>query len=387
MAALVDTHDDRIRVMRIIARMNVGGPAIQVCAIAQGLPSNEFNQILLTGSCEPGETDYLELNAIQLSRVKLPELRRSINLLSDLKALLFIRRQLLTFKPEILHTHTFKAGFLGRVAALTTRIPMVKIHTFHGHLLDGYLKGLKFWILIKIERFLATKTNVLVTVGNKVMTDLIASGIGKTEQYLVIPPGFPMEYSMESEAKARNFKERKAEFRCVWVGRLVEIKRPDRLIEISRILKERNSGILISVIGDGPMRKELEAKVIRELLPVEFLGWQQNVHAFISQADVLILTSANEGTPLSIIEAQRLGKPVVATNVGSVSEILSHGKSGFILEFDAMDFAEKLEILRGDNDMYLQFSKYAKDLSSKRFLPERLVADHARLYKNSIYRH
>lgn len=371
----------KIKVARIIARMNVGGPAIQVCTITRGLPEEEFEQLLFVGRCEPGEVDYLELNKIPLPKVNVNGLGRSISLVGDLRALLSLRRQLRTFKPDIIHTHTFKAGALGRIASLTIRSKTFKVHTFHGHLLAGYLKGAKLWILLKMEKFLANRTDTLVSVGRNVMEDLIAHGIGKREQYKIIPPGFPIDDSLESAALPRSIDKRNSEFLCAWVGRLVEIKRPERIVEIARSLKERGSGIRILLVGDGPLRKKLETQCINERLPVTFMGWQSDIHRILAGTDALILTSENEGTPIAIIEAQRLGKPVVATDVGAISEVMAPNESGFVLDYSVDGFVEKLELLKDKSDLYLKFSTKAKEFASGRFSPERLVDDHIEIYR------
>lgn len=363
--------------------MNVGGPAIQVYTISKGLPEEDFEQILLTGKCEPGELDYLELNDIKLPKLEVPGLGRSINFISDLKALLFIRKQILVFKPDIIHTHTFKAGVLGRITALSIRRKTVKIHTFHGHLLEGYLKSLKLWILLQIERFLAARTDVLISVGNRVMEDLLEQRIGMRNKYRVIPPGFQIDHDLENKARPRSKIERRTEFKCAWIGRLVDIKRPERVLEIARLLKERNSKAGILVVGDGPLRESIENQSKEELLPVTFMGWQSNIHQILTHVDALILTSANEGTPISIIEAQRLGRPVVATNVGSVSEVMIPDESGFILDYDANNFSKKIEMLVEEEDLYLRFAAKAREFASERFSAERLVNDHVELYKNS----
>jgi glycosyltransferase involved in cell wall biosynthesis len=364
--------------------MNVGGPAIQVCTISKGLPEKDFEQLLLTGKCESDEIDYLELNRIVLPTVEVVGLGRSISFLGDLKALLFLRKQLQGFKPDIIHTHTFKAGALGRIASFAIRPKPLRIHTFHGHLLEGYLKGAKLWILLQIERFLARKTHLLVSVGRKVMDDLITHGVGKTAQFRIIPPGFPIDRSLEKKALPRSLSERNSEFRFVWVGRFVDIKRPERIVEIARLLKEKVSPIRILMVGDGHLRKDLESQCIRERLPVTFMGWQSDIHKILAGVDALILTSANEGTPISIIEAQRLGKPVVATDVGSVSEVMVQNESGFVLDYSVNGFVEKLELLARNNNLYLQFSDKAKKFSFERFSAERLVNDHVKLYQELI---
>ena len=183
-------NPSKIKVLRIIARMNIGGPAIQVTTLMNYIPQSEVCQSLITGECEAGEKDYLEFNRIGLDRMRIPSLGRSINLISDVKALLEIRKVIKQLTPDIVHTHTFKAGLLGRLAALSVRNHPHLVHTFHGHILNGYLGCAKLAILKTIERFLAVKTDVLVAVGERVRDELKEVGVGKNNKFVVVPPGF-----------------------------------------------------------------------------------------------------------------------------------------------------------------------------------------------------
>lgn len=311
-------------------------------------------------------------------------LGRAINVLADLKALLFIRKQLVSFAPDILHTHTFKAGALGRIASFTIKKKIHTVHTFHGHLLEGYFKGVKYRTLLLLERFLAKKTSVLVSVGEKVMNDLITHKIGRRAQYRIIPPGFAINRDLEKLAVPRENRERDSEFTCLWVGRLVDIKRPDRVLEIARVFKKRGSHIKFLIVGDGPLRQHLENKSQLESLPITFLGWRKDVFELLVHADLLLLTSTNEGTPISIIEAQRMSRPVVSTDVGSVSEVMIHGESGFVMNYSTEDFVEKIQLLAENHNLYSQFSENAKRYSSERFSSERLVNDHIKVYKDLL---
>jgi len=376
----------KVKIVRIIARMNVGGPAIQISTIMKGLPEGEFEQLLLTGNCGTDELDYLDLHKIYLPKFDIPSFGRSINFLADLRALLLIRRQIVDFAPDIIHTHTFKAGVLGRIASLTIRSRVIRIHTFHGHLLQGYLKGFKLLILLQIERFLAARTDVLVCVGHRVMEELLSKGIGNREQYRIIPPGFPIDSATERDALPRAKSDREIEFKTAWVGRIVDVKKPERVLEIAKRLQEQKSNVRIFVVGDGPLRESLERRSRSEDLPISFMGWQSDIHKILTEVDVLFLTSANEGTPISIIEAQRLGRPVIATDVGSVSEVMIPNESGFILDYNSEAFAEKLELLAKNEELFIRLSFKAKEFASNRFSSERLVNNHIELYRDSIRR-
>jgi glycosyltransferase involved in cell wall biosynthesis len=219
-------------------------------------------------------------------------------------------------------------------------------------------------------------------VGESVAKDLIAQKIGSWDKFVVIPPGFPIPEQIQSNSQIRPQQSRSNEFICAWIGRLVEIKSPDRIIEIAKEVKLRGLKIKFIVIGDGPLRSRAEEDSIAENLPITFLGWQKDVVGLLLSADALILTSLNEGTPISIIEAQRLGRPVVATNVGSVSEVIINGKSGFAIEYYAKDFVDRLELLSDNSIVYEQFSDAARTFAETRFSEKRLVTDHKNLYLN-----
>lgn len=370
-----------IRVLRIISRMNVGGPAVQVTTICQGLPKNLYHQRLLIGECERDEADFLNNSQNEMSLKMIPGLGRKIKPFSDLKALVLIWKEIRAFHPDIIHTHTFKAGFLGRLALVFLRNKPNSVHTYHGHLLYGYWKGAKLKALIAIERFLASRTDVLISVGEQVKFDLIEKKIGKPNQYRVIPPGFQISSDVLRASSIRSEAERKNGFICLWVGRMVRIKRPDRLVELAREMKNRNLPITIWVVGDGPYRALLESVAKIENLPLSILGWRSDVIQLLLQSDSLVLTSDNEGTPVSIIEAQRLGRPVIATAVGSVSEVLVNEESGFVIDFSAARFVDKLEILLKNNDTYIGQSNYAKRFANHKFSATRLIEDHLLVYR------
>ena len=369
-----------IRVLRIIARMNIGGPAIQVTTLMNYIPKSEVNQLLVTGECEEGEADYLEFNGIDLERKIIPGLGRSINPLSDLKAMLKIRKIIKEFRPDILHTHTFKAGLLGRIAALSVLKRPYLVHTFHGHLLQGYLGGFKLRVLKFLERVLAVKTDVLVSVGEKVKDDLIQIGVGSRDKFEVVPPGFPMK---EFPIVTRSVSSLDSQIlKCAWIGRIVEVKAPERILEIARFFSKGHSGVQFLIAGDGPLRAKIQLQSELESLPIKFLGWTGDIHKLLREVDLLILTSVNEGTPVSIIEAQRLGIPVVSTDVGSVHEIVSSEKSGYVIGYEPSRFAQLIESFASNRDKLKDFSREALRFSGNKFAPERLAQDHIRIYKS-----
>ena len=363
--------------------MNVGGPAIQVTGLIKGLSSTEYEQLLVTGYCEEDEADYLLENNIELSEVRIDGLGRSIQPWSDLSSLWKIRQLMKSFRPDVVHTHTAKAGLLGRLASISLRQGHLRIHTYHGHLLHGYFGPWKTRLVIDIEKILASFTHSLVAVGQVVRDDLISKGIGKESQYSIIAPGFDMN-SVKRNISRKDLQLSDETLVCLWVGRLVQIKRPERILEIARETNQMGLDISYIVAGGGTALDKLRKIANEERLPINFLGWRNDVETLVSISDLVLLTSDNEGTPISIIQAQRIGKPVIATDVGSVREVLLPGESGVIVDYSPKAFAEEIRKFSVNPSRYLNFSNSAKSFAAVRFSLERLVNDHESLYRRLV---
>jgi len=377
---------EKIRVLRLIARMNVGGPAIQITGLMSNLPVEEFEQKLVSGFCDKNEIDYLEVNELKVTRTKVEGFGRSVNLFSDLKVLLEIRREIKSFNPDIVHTHTAKAGFLGRIASLLTFKRQIRVHTFHGHLLHGYFGKLKTSLVILAERLLARFTDKLVAVGSQVRDELLAAKIGSFEKYKVIGPGLQMGKLPERISSLKSFGLLGDKFIVTWIGRAVPVKAPHRILEIAKECRLRGLRVQFIVVGDGSLFSALKRLVKEEDLPISFLGWQSCIEKILSFSDLVLLTSENEGTPVSLIQAQMAGVPVLTTDVGSAAEVLKNNQSGFCLKYSAKDFADKIELLYKNDGMRLSFGAAGESNARNSFSLSRLVFDHAELYRDLISR-
>lgn len=373
-----------IRVLRLIARMNVGGPAIQITGLMRNLPMKEFEQRLITGFCDKNEVDYLEVNKIELPCMKIEGFGRSINLVSDLKVLFAIREQIRSFNPHIIHTHTAKAGFLGRFAAILSLKRQLRVHTYHGHLLHGYFGGFKTRLVILIERFLARFTDSLVAVGSHVRDDLLAAKIGNFEHYRVIGPGLEIGELPERVSSLNSFNLREDKFIVTWIGRAVPVKAPHRILEIAKECGLRGLKVQFVIVGEGPLLSDLKSLAKEKNLPITFLGWQSEIEKILSFSDLVLLTSENEGTPVALIQAQMAGVPVLTTDVGSASEVMINEKSGFCLKYSVKDFADKIELIASNFDMKSSFGAAGKAHVRDNFSLNRLVFDHTELYKELI---
>jgi len=370
-----------IRVMRLIARMNVGGPAVQVSGLIRGFDSSQFDQRLYTGFCSAGEADYLDTVAHDVSAIRISGFGRRVNLVGDVKALLGIVKEIRSFKPDVIHTHTAKAGFLGRVASIISLHPSIRVHTFHGHLLNGYFGPFKRSLIILAEKLLAIFTHELLAVGEKVRQDLLDVGVGNPENFGIMPPGLALGKLPPKKEAQESLGISTSKLQCGFIGRVTQIKRPDRFLDVVCEIKSRGIEVQFFMAGDGELLDFCRKRILSENLPVNVLGWQGDIERVLSAADIVILTSDNEGTPLSLIQAGMAGLPVVTTNVGSVPEIVLDGKTGLITDFDVHEMADAIEKLWRDPELRVNMGVSAQEFTAANFGVKRLISDHENLYK------
>ena len=376
----------KVRVMRIIARMNVGGPAVQVSGLMRGFDAKVFDQELVTGYCAADEADYLEKVATDVKAIRIDGLGRSIKPRADLTALFAIIKEIRRFKPDVIHTHTAKAGVIGRVASILSGHKSVRVHTFHGHLLNGYFGAGKTKLVIWVEKFLALFTDQLLAVGAKVKDDLLTAGIGNQNKFGVMPPGLQL-----AEVPTRLFARKELGLSddatyCAFIGRITQIKRPDRFLDVVADIKLRGIDLHFIVAGAGELLPYCEGRAKAENLPVTFLGWREDIEVVLAAADFVLLTSDNEGTPLSLIQAGMVGIPVVATNVGSTNEIVVHGETGLLTDLSVKELSDAVAKVATDNDLRAKLGAAGKDYTMARYGVARLVKDHQDLYLKLLKR-
>lgn len=370
--------------MRVIARMNVGGPAVQISGLMRRLDSREFDHRLYTGFCSAEEADFLNISALDISATRIPGLGRRISLGKDFSAFLSLVKEIRMFKPHIIHTHTAKAGFLGRIASIFSLHPSIRVHTFHGHLLIGYFGPLKRQIVIIVERVLARFTDHLLAVGKKVREDLLAEKIGKSKNFSVMPPGLEIGLLPNKLVTLDGYNLLPSRLHCAYIGRVTNIKRPDRFLDVVREVKRRGIPLDFYIAGDGPLLDFCRKRISREQLPVTLLGWQGDIEKVLAAADMVVLTSDNEGTPLSLIQAGMAGLPVVATRVGSVSEVILDGETGIITNLDVVEIANALEKLVNDQALRNLIGQRAKAFTLNTFGLKQFVNLHVELYKKLL---
>ena len=371
-----------LRIAHVIARMNVGGPAILITELIKGANGEDFQSFLITGYCEKNEVDYLQANEINLHETRIKGLGRSVSIFADLKALLLVISTLRKIKPDIVHTHTAKAGVIGRITALLAVPKAKRVHTFHGHLLHGYFSPTKTKLVIWIERLLAFITDAILTVGNQVKVDLLASKIGTSSKMFVTFPGLSVRTNSNRDNLRKNLSIPADEIVLIYVGRLTKIKRPDRLVNSFNLAAKLNNKIRLLIIGDGELRNDL--KKLAGDLKVNFLGWRTDVYDLMNASDIAILTSDNEGMPITLIEAAHLGLPSISTEVGSVADVIINGKTGYLTPLDDSEIAQRITQLASSVELRNEFGKAAKEYAKNNFSVDAMIDFHKSLYKSLL---
>ena len=326
----------KLRVARVISRLNVGGPAIHTILLPAGLDPAAFESRLYVGAPGPAEGDMLPLaRARGVEPIAIPGLGRSIHPGRDLAALGRLARAFRAFRPHIVHTHAAKAGTLGRIAARMAGVP-VTVHTFHGHVLRGYFSPAVTAAFRAVERALARRTTRIVALSPGQREDLLAMGIGRPERVGVVPLGLELDAFLDAQARRgvlRGHLRLPPEAKLVGiVARLVPIKDHRTFFAAAARVARADPATHFVVAGDGPLRAGLEAAAGEAGLDgrAHFLGWWDDLPALYADLDVVALTSRNEGTPVCLLEAMAAGVPVVATAVGGVPDVVRHGETGLL---------------------------------------------------------
>ena len=373
-----------IRVLRIISRMNVGGPAVQIAGLMRGFNPFEFEHRLCTGYCAADEADYLETRATDVEAVRIEGFGRRVSLAGDINAFISLVKEIRAFKPHVIHTHTAKAGFLGRIASIVSLQSSIRVHTFHGHLLNGYFGFIKRFLIVIAEKTLAIATDQLLAVGDKVRQDLLQAGIGEIKSFGLMPPGLAIDTLPAKNVTQGIFGLPTSQLQCAFIGRVTQIKRPDRFLDVVSEIKRRGVALDFLIAGDGVLLETCRKRIVDEGLPVTLLGWQSEIEKVLSVADMVVLTSDNEGMPLSLIQAGMASLPVVATNVGSVPEVVLNGVTGIITSTNVKEIADALEKLVNSSELRDKFGAAAQKFTLNNFGVRRLVHEHEGLYRELL---
>jgi len=385
-----------IRVVRIIGRLNIGGPAIQAITLTKLLEPRGYRTLLIRGSEASHEGSLDDLAArYGVEPMLVPGLRRELHA-GDLRALLQLVRVLRAFRPHIVHTHLAKAGALGRVAALVTRPRRgpILVHTFHGHSLEGYFSARRTSVFCGIERVLARRCARLISVCPEVRDDLVRLGVAPRDRIEVIPVGFDLApfavAATERAARACVVRSQLGvppEARLVTlIARLVPIKCVDRFLRIASEIARR-SDAYFAIVGDGELRAALEATPIGSELAERLVwaGFRRDMPDVCFASDVVVLTSDNEGTPVSLIEAQAAGVPVVSTRVGGAAGVVLDGQTGRLVDVeDEPAFAEAVLDMLAQPAAARAMGVAGREHVARTFALDRLVDDVDELYRRLL---
>ena len=410
----------KIKVVRVIARLNIGGPAKQALFLTSGLSDSNFESYLISGTVDTAE---MSMNPRLFCPSELlffiPALGRNISLKQDIQAFIEIFKVLRRIKPDIVHTHTAKAGTLGRLAALLAGVPSI-VHTFHGHVFEGYYGKVKTAFFIVIEKILAMFTDRIIVLSPGQAHDLIHKfKIAGKEKFFIIPLGFDLNNFAQKTDDLASRKEADWDlkvFALGFIGRLVEIKNPILLIEAFHLLedyrqnlqgntKPNERAVTLTIVGGGPLSDRLRSEVQHRGLgkKIELCGWKEDMCPIYSSFNIVVLTSINEGTPVVLIEAMASGKPFVATNVGGVrdlmvgngKEVVADNQGKFTLyengilvaSGDANGLAGALHYLLEHPEVEKKMGQIGRAFALKRYDQGRLLDDIRSLYQELIASH
>ncbi len=391
------------KVLRIINRFNLGGPTYNAAYLTRYMYP-EFHTLLVGGMKEETEenSEFIIRN-LGIVPITIPDMRRSINPIKDSIALRKLTEIIEDFKPDVVHTHASKAGALGRRAAYRMKVPVI-IHTFHGHVFDAYFSGIKSQLYQCIERKLAKKSSKIIALSEIQKNDLVNKyKICPEDKVRVIPLGFDLSRFRD------NMDEKRKQFRDDYlldddemaigiVGRIVPIKNHDLFLEGIKYVAERSGKkIRAFIIGDGEdkfkaMEKcrtlglsSVDFTIEKRKAQVTFTSWIKDVDCVNAGMDIISLTSFNEGTPVSLIEAQAAGKPVITTSVGGIGNIVLPGKTALLSDINLKsDFQEKLLIMVQDDEMRNNFGSAGWDFVHEKFSYNRLVENMKNLYNELL---
>jgi glycosyltransferase involved in cell wall biosynthesis len=383
-----------IRVLRVIARLNMGGPAIHVANLAAGLETRGYHTTLVAGSLARGE-DSMAFVAERLGVevVDIPDMQREVAPFHDVRSIRRLTALMRAERPHILHTHTAKAGALARAAALAAgrARPPIVVHTFHGHVLKGYFGRGRTAFFKQVERSLARYSDVLVAVSPEVRDELVEHGVAPMEKFTVIRLGIPLADRLGDASAGLDYRVLygipQDAFVVGWVGRMTGVKDTDAVLEILRATRERDIDAVLCMVGDGPDRERLE-QVAHDLgiaRSTYFVGYQTDIAGYYRLFDAFVLPSVNEGTPVSAIEALASGTPVVATRVGGVPDVVTDGVDGFLVPpRDTEAAADRLAQLARDPELRARLGETGRANAQARYSVERLVDDVDRLYRELL---
>lgn len=390
-----------MRVLRLITRLNIGGPSIQAITLSERLTSRGFTTRLVHGSLGEGEGDMRYLLSPSVNVEHLPRLGRELSPGDDYAVFRCVSAMVREFRPQIVHTHMAKAGAIGRAAAALYNRSVAPsdrariVHTYHGHVLEGYFSPAKTALFVGVERLLARSTDRIIAISPAIRDELLRDHrIGRAEQYRVVPLGFDLSALAAIDDRARADARLRLGIDAgahvvSTVGRLTAIKQHHLFLETARIVARSDPSAVFLIAGDGELRTTLEdtARDFGLADRVRFLGWRRDLATIYGASDVFLLTSRNEGTPVALIESLAAGVPGVSTDVGGVRDVLidSSGVVGIAAPYgDAVGLADAVAKLLADASLRRAYGERGRASVVARYGVDRLVGDIDALYRELV---
>lgn len=379
-----------IRILRVITRLNIGGPAIHAILLTRDLNDGaDFRSVLVTGTPAEHEGDMSDLaRANDVEPMVFPALGREISPLDDLAALARMVRLVREQRPDVVHTHMAKAGTVGRLAAQICRVPLI-VHTYHGHVFHSYFSPVKTRLFLTIERALGMGTHRIVVVGERQRDEIAAYGVASRDKLLPIRLGLELGQFLNAERLRGTLRGELglgADVPLVGiVARLVPIKAHEVFLQAAAAVQQSLPDACFLVIGDGERRAELEQLAKQLGVDARFMGWRRDMPTVYADLDVVALASRNEGSPVALIEALAAARPVVSTAVGGVPEVVLHGETGLTVPpSDPAALAEGMLTLLRDRDLAARLGQAGRRHVYPRYDSSRLVDDMRSLYRREL---
>ena len=391
------------KILRIHNRLIIGGPTLNVLYLTKYL-SPEFETLLIVGEKEDHEKDAFFLaEQMGVKTISIPDMGRSLHPYRDYKAYRQVQRIIKDFKPHIVHTHAAKPGAIGRLAANSIGGTII-VHTYHGHVFHSYFSKLKTKFIINTERFLAKRSDILIAVSNQQKKELVEEfKIADGNKFRIIPLGFELKkFHEDQEQKRKKFREefnlQNDEIAIGIIGRLVPVKNHFLFLEgIDYVVKATRKKVRAFIVGDGETKKELEEKAVKlgisfassnemnKTASLIFTSWRSDIDVVNAGLDIIALTSLNEGTPVSLIEAQAANKPIVSTRVGGIGDIVIENETALLSDVrDMAGFQKNLLQLVENDELRNCLGKKGNSHVQQKFSVERLVTEMANLYQELL---
>lgn len=390
------------KILRIINRLNLGGPTFNVAYLSKYL-TPKYETLLVSGQKDDTEeSSQFILDSLGLKPLYLPNMKREISWQDDRVAYKKIKEIINDYKPDIVHTHAAKSGAIGRLAAHSCKVPVIA-HTFHGHVFHSYFSPLKTRFFIEVERYLAKKSSAIVAISQKQKEELTTTfKIAPEKKIHIVKLGFDLEkFNTDKEEKRKQFRQEylinEQDLVITITGRFVPIKNHTLLLQtIEKIKEQLPNNIRFFIVGDGELKEDLLSECNTRNLPytwfpenkerklITFTSWKKDIDVVNAGSDIIVLCSHNEGTPVSLIEAQASGKPIISSNVGGVLDVVSSDNGLFFNSNNVSDFCEKLLLLINNRELQAKMSNFGWEYVKNEFHYQRLVNDMDKLYQHLL---